>query len=80
MVHLLLAMLLLAPGGSIGTNRMILRDPQQGPTPVTDKYILPGRAPDCTTPEQIQRANQERIQGWEPECMLPRKADLKQSR
>lgn len=78
MVHLLLAMLLAAPGsGSVGTSRMMLRDPQQGPTPVTDKMLLPERVPDCTSPEQLQRANEERIKGWEPECMLPLKTNTK---
>ena len=79
MVHLLIALLLAAPGsGSIGVNRMILRDPQQGATPVTDKYLIPERVPDCTTPEQVQRANEERIKGWDPECMLPLKTNVKQ--
>lgn len=78
MLNLLLAMFLLVPGGgSVGASRMVIRDPQGGPTPVTDKYLLPERVPDCTTPEQIQRANDERIKGWEPECILPRKSDLK---
>lgn len=79
MVHLLIAMLLAGPGsGSIGAGRMMLRDPQQGATPVTDKYLIPERVPDCTTPEQVQRANEERIKGWDPECMLPLKANTKQ--
>lgn len=79
MVHLLMALLLAGPGsGSIGVSRMILRDPQQGPTAVTDKYLIPERVPDCTTREQIQRANEERIKGWDPECMLPLKSNAKQ--
>jgi hypothetical protein len=79
MVHLLIALLIAGPGsGSIGTSRMILRDPQQGATPVTDKYLIPERVPDCTTPEQVQRANEERIKGWDPECMLPLKTNWKQ--
>ncbi|HEX3675778.1 MAG TPA: hypothetical protein VHU79_00070 [Sphingomicrobium sp.] len=79
MVHLLMALLLAGPGsGSIGVNRMILRDPQQGPTPVTDKFLIPARVPDCTTPEQVQRANAERIKGWDPDCMLPPKMNSKQ--
>ena len=73
MAHLLLALMLAAPGTSIGENRMILRDPQQGPMPVSDKFMIPARVPDCANPEQLQRAEEERIKGWEPECMLPRK-------
>lgn len=79
MVHLLLALVLAGPGsGSIGESRMILRDPQQGPTAVTDLYLIPERVPDCTTPQQVQRANEERIKGWDPECMLPLKSNAKQ--
>lgn len=74
MVHLLLALLLAAPGGtgSIGENRMILRDPIQGPMPVNDKFLIPARLPDCATAEDLQRAREEQIRGWEPDCMLPK--------
>ena len=75
MMPILLAMLLAAPGTSIGTNRMILRDPQQGPTPVT-KFIIPTRLPDCTTPEEIQHARVAELKGWEADCLIPRKTDL----
>jgi len=80
MVHLLMALLLAGPGsGSIGESRMMnLRDPQQGPTAVTDKMLIPPRLPDCVTPEQIQRADEERIKGWEPDCMLPPKTNVRQ--
>jgi hypothetical protein len=79
MVPLLLA-LVLGPavnGGSIGENRMILRDPQQGPTPVTSMFLIPARVPDCADRYQAQRAAEERIRGFEPECMLPLKSDPK---
>lgn len=76
MLPILMAFLLAAPGStSIGENRMILRDPQQGPMPVTDKFLIPSRVPDCADWQQIQRAQEERIKGWEPECIIPRKAD-----
>ena len=79
MVHLLIAMLLAGPGtGSIGENKMMFRDPQQGPMAVSDKYLIPARVPDCTTPEQVQRASEERIKGWDPECMLPPRINAKQ--
>jgi hypothetical protein len=29
--------------------------------------------PDCANAEQLQRAEEERIKGWDPECMIPRK-------
>ena len=80
MVVLLMAMLLAPPppsGGSIGENRMILRDPQQGPMPVSDKFLIPSRIPDCADRYQAQRAAEERIKGYEPECMLPLKMEAK---
>ncbi|MGE5563283.1 MAG: hypothetical protein ACM3ZV_08220 [Bacillota bacterium] len=81
MVVLLMAMLLAGPGNgqSIGENRMILRDPQQGPTPVIDKFLIPGRVPDCADRYQAQRAAEQRIRGFEPECMLPLKTQAKPS-
>ena len=75
MIHLLLAMALAAPTlntGSIGENRMTLRDPQQGPMAVSGEFLIPGRVPECANAEEVQRAQEERIKGWEPECMLPR--------
>lgn len=76
MVPLLFAMLMMAPpnNGSIGENRMVLRDPQQGPMPVTDKFLIPSRVPDCNDPRERQRAAEARIKGWQiPECMEPLK-------
>lgn len=77
MLPILLAVALAAPGSSIGTSRMILRDPQEGPTPVT-KFMIPSRIPDCTTTEQIQRAREEQMKGWDADCLIPRKSDLQQ--
>lgn len=77
MVPFLVTLLMMAPvGGSVGEARsFMLRDPQQGPTPVSDKYLIPERAPTCATPEQIQHARVEIIKGYEPECMIPRNSD-----
>ena len=79
MVPLLLALVLgpAVSGGSIGENRMTLRDPQQGPTAVTGMFLIPARVPDCADRYQAQRAAEERIRGFEPECMLPLKSDAK---
>lgn len=75
MLPIVMAMLLAAPNsGSIGENRMTLRDPLQGPMAVTDKMLIPSRVPDCTTDDQIREAQIERIKGWQPECMIPRSA------
>ena len=79
MVPLLLALVLAPPAGagSIGESRMILRDPQQGPTPVTSLFMIPARVPDCADRYQAQRAAEERIRGFDPECMLPLKSETK---
>lgn len=79
MVPLLFALMMAAPpsNSSIGENRVILRDPQQGAMPVSDKFLIPSRVPDCTDARQAQRAAEERIKGFEPECMLPLKTQRK---
>ena len=79
MMPLLLALVLAPPvsGGSIGENRITLRDPQQGPTPVTGMFMIPARVPDCADRYQAQRAAEERIRGFEPECMLPLKSEAR---
>ena len=81
MIPILMAMLLAAPnpGSSIPERRMTLRDQLQGPTPVTDKMLIPSRVPDCVGSDQIRQAEDEKIKGWEPECMLPRIDRSKQS-
>jgi hypothetical protein len=73
MVPLFMALLLAPPGnGSIGENRIILRDPIQGAMPVTDKDLIPARLPDCQTQEQEQRVRLEQIRGESEECLIRR--------
>lgn len=55
----------LPPGTIIGL------DPRQGPMPVTDKMLRPARIPECADAYQAQRAEEETIKGYEPECMRP---------
>jgi hypothetical protein len=71
MVLFLMALMLAPPAGTIGENRLILRDPQQGPMPVTDKYIVYRGTPECTTPHQKQAAAVARIKGLTPDCTMP---------
>ena len=54
MLHLLIALLLAPSPGSIGDNRSLLFDRAQGPTPVTDKDLRPGKLPDCRTDQEVQ--------------------------
>jgi len=54
MMHLLVALLLAPTPGTIGDNRSLLFDRAQGPTPVTDKDLRPGKLPDCRNAEEVQ--------------------------
>lgn len=70
MLYLLIA-LAFAPGsGTIGDNRIILRDPQQGPTPITDKDLRPSRPPDCRSEAEVQRAVEQVRNGEAGECWV----------
>ena len=51
-------------------------DPIQGPMPIADKDVLGMPAPMCATPREERRAQEQRIKGWTPECIVkPRKRD-----
>ena len=64
-----------APGLPPGP--VIMLDPRQGPMPVNDKYLIPGRVPDCNDREYQQYAAEQRIKGWPtPECMQNAKDPL----
>jgi hypothetical protein len=69
-VHLLMALMLAPGGGSIGDNRVILRDPLRGPTPVTDKDLRPSRAPYCRTEVDVQRAVEQVRNGEPGDCFV----------
>ena len=38
---------------------------------VSDKYLLPGRLPECADAYEAQRAAEEEIKGFQPECLRP---------
>jgi len=74
MLHLfalLLAATALPTGANLPPGTIIGPDPQQGPMPVTDKTLPPGRVPECADANQAQRAAEEQIKGYEPECLRP---------
>ncbi len=77
MLQLVLAMLLVAqptPGAGVG-HVVDMRDRTQGVTPVTDKWIIPPKVPDCKTDAQIQQALAEKADGIIPQsCDPPRSA------
>jgi hypothetical protein len=75
MLQFLLLMLAFAQPAAPGREINGL-DPLQGPMPVTDKDTSEMAPQQCTTAEQEQRAMEERIKGWTPECIIkPRKRD-----
>lgn len=55
----------LPPGVIIGP------DPPQGRMAATNTYLLPAKVPECQNTEQAQRAAEERIKGYQPECLRP---------
>jgi hypothetical protein len=77
MLHLLTLFLAAAAptGSALPPGTIIGMDPRPGPMPVTDKMLIPGRVPECTDIYQAQRAEEEKIRGYEPECMRPLKKD-----
>ena len=79
MLHLLIALLLAPSPGSIGDNRSLLFDRAQGPTPVTDKDLRPGRLPYCRSDDEV-RITLEQIRHGEPELCFIRDAKAFQHR
>lgn len=76
----LLALMLAAPmqaAPSLPPGTIIGLDPRQGPMPVTDKYLLPAKVPDCADRYEAQRAAEQRIRGYTPECFITRKTEPK---
>jgi hypothetical protein len=61
-------------------DRVIFRDPQNGPTPVTDLWIVPPKIPDCRNDEQIQKALAEKANGDPQSCDPPKSATLQRRR
>jgi len=74
MLHLF-ALLLAATapptGSSLPPGTIVGLDPRQGQMPVTDKTLIPGRVPECADADQAQRAAEEQIKGYDPECLRP---------
>ena len=81
MLHLLALALAattqVAPGSGLPAGTIIGMDPRQGPMAVTDKMLIPGRVPDCADAYQAQRAAEEEIKGYTPECLRPLNKDPK---
>ena len=51
-------------------------DRVQGPMAISDKDVLGMPAPQCANAREERRAQEQRIKGWTPECIVkPRKRD-----
>ncbi len=70
MIPVIVALMLAPTGGSIGENRGILRDPQQGPTPITDKDLRPSRPPNCRNEAEVRRAVEQVRNGELGDCWV----------
>jgi len=73
MLHLL-ALLLVAtaqqsPGSDLPRGAINGVDPPQGRTAVTGMILPPGHIPECADAYQAQRAEEEQIKGFTPECI-----------
>ena len=68
MLQLISLMLLAAPVPNGIPDRVIFRDPIQGPTPVTDKWIIPPKVPDCRNAEEEERALSQRANRERESC------------
>ena len=75
MLHLfLLALALNGAEPSGGRFQTMTVDPPQGPMAVTDKDLVKMSVPRCADRRQEQRAMEQSIKGWTPECLvIPRK-------
>ena len=68
MLQLLLLVLAAVPPGAGMPDRVILRDPQNGPTPVTNLYLIPPKLHDCRTDAEVQAALEKRRYGEQEPC------------
>jgi hypothetical protein len=80
MLQLIMAMLVAGPEMGGVPDRVILRDPQNGPTAVTDLWIIPPKVPDCKTDQQIRQALEEKARGDQQSCDPPKSAVLQRRR
>ena len=68
MLQLLSLIMLIQTPGPSPSQRFLLHDRIQGPTPVSDKYLLPPKLKDCRTDAEIQAALDARRFGDQEPC------------
>jgi len=64
----LLTLILLAQAGPSTVERFLQHDRIQGPTPVTDKFLLPPKLKDCRTEADVRAALDARRYGDQEPC------------
>jgi len=69
MLQLLLMLAAAAPPQNGIPDRVIFRDPVQGPTPVTNLWIIPPKIPDCRNPQEEQVAIEQMHNGDPGQCV-----------
>ena len=72
MVQLFALMLLLAQDAEVGpgVGARLIQDRAQAPTPVTDKFLIPTRPPNCRNAEEEQIALEQIRHGELGQCMV----------
>ena len=72
MVQLFALMLLLAQNAEVGpgAGTRLIHDRARAPTPVTDKFLIPTRPPNCRTAEEEQIALEQIRHGELGQCMV----------
>ena len=68
MLQLIIFMLAAVPPNQGIPDRVVFRDPLQGPTAVTDLWIIPPKLPDCRTAQEEEVALDHRRHGEMEQC------------
>jgi len=68
MLQLMMLMLLVQTPGSGTADRLLQNDRLQGPTPVSDKFLLPPKLQDCRTEADVRVALDARRYGDQEPC------------
>ncbi len=68
MLQLLTLIMLVQTPGPSAAEKFLQRDRMQGPTPVTDKFLLPPKLKDCRTEADVRAALDARRFGDQEPC------------
>ena len=79
MLKLIILLAMMSPGTSLPESNVKIRDRLEGPTPDTDKYLRPVKAPDCKTEAEIQKTLEQLSYGEPGDCFIRDKSRLTKS-